>query len=391
MTGRTRVLFTIGSLGCGGSERQLLNILSRIDRVRFEPHLYLLDRSGEFLEDVPSDVTVTSFSDAPQPGGLTLPGTMFRRQIAHLTQHLRSGEFDVVYDRTFLMPPVTGPAARASGVPRISTVTADPRRDLASNLQRFVWIKKKLLGRALRNASSVVGVSDGVRRAAEKYYGLSSETTRTIYNGFDIEHIRSRAGEPCPIELPGGRDAFRIACVGRLQREKGVDILLKAMRIAIHDRGLGQLRLIVAGDGPESESLQALAADLRLEEQVMFTGFAPNPYAILSRCQLLCLPSRYEGMPNALVEGLTLGLPAIASNCPHGPQEILESEQLGELVTPESEAALAAAIERAVERIPDEAAVQARKHSVEQRFSVERCVAELEQLLTEVAGSREGL
>ena len=146
MTGRTRVLFTIGSLGCGGSERQLINILSRIDRVRFEPHLYLLDRSGEFLEDVPSDVTVTSFSDTPQPGGLTLPGTMFRRQIAHLTQHLRAGEFDVVYDRTFLMPPVTGPAAQASGVPRISTVTADPRRDLANNLQRFVWIKKKLLG-----------------------------------------------------------------------------------------------------------------------------------------------------------------------------------------------------------------------------------------------------
>ena len=169
MTGRTRVLFTIGSLGCGGSERQLLNILSRLDRDRFEPHLYLLDRSGEFLADVPGDVTVTAFSDAPGAGGLTLPGTVFRRQIAHLTRHLRAEKFDVVYDRTFLMPPVTGPAALACGVPRVSTVTADPRRDLANNLHRFVWVKKKLLGRALRNASSVVGVSDGVRQAAEKF------------------------------------------------------------------------------------------------------------------------------------------------------------------------------------------------------------------------------
>ncbi|MFP6763796.1 MAG: glycosyltransferase [Planctomycetaceae bacterium] len=388
MTSRTRVLFTIGSLGCGGSERQLLNILSRLDRTCFEPHLYLLDRSGEFLADVPSDVPVTAFSDVRQPGGSSLPGTTFRRQIAHLTQHLCAGKFDVVYERTFLMPPLTGPAAKASGIPRISTVTADPERDLANNLQRFTWIKKKLLGRALRNAAGVVGVSDGVRRAAERFYGLTPETTRTIYNGFDIEHIRCRAAEPCPLDLPGGSDAFRIAYVGRLQREKGLDILLKAMRIAIHERGLGHLRLIVAGDGPDSESLQALVKDLRLEEQVVFTGFVQNPYAIVSRCQLLCLPSRYEGMPNTLVEGLALGIPVIASNCPHGPQEILDGEQLGELVTPESEAALATAIERAVARTPDESAARARKHSVEQRFSIERCVAELEQFLTDVTGTQ---
>ena len=192
------------------------------------------------------------------------------------------------------------------------------------------------------------------------------------------------------MELPGGQNEFRIACVGRLQQEKGVDILLKAMRIAVHERGLEQLRLIVAGDGPESDSLQALAEELRIADRVMFAGFVSNPYAILSRCQLLCLPSRYEGMPNALVEGLALGLPAIASNCPHGPREILESEQLGELVTPESEVALAAAIERAVERVPDESDVLARKRSVEKRFSIERCVAELGQLLAEVSGSQVG-
>lgn len=381
MTRRIRVLFAIGSLGCGGSERQLLNILRRLDRSRFEPHLYLLDRSGEFLAEIPEDVPISAYSDDAKTGGLYVPGKVFRQQVAHLTRHLQSGGFDILYDRTFLMPPVTGPATRTTGVPRISTVTADPDRDLASNLHRFVWLKKKLIARALREAACVVGVSDGVRQSAVKFYDLDPRKTQTIFNGFDFEHIRSRAAEPCPIDFPGDDDTFRVACVGRLQKEKGVDVLLQALRIAVHDRGLRQLQLVVVGDGPDAELLRSLVTNLHLDGFVTFAGYQPNPCAILSRCHILCLPSRYEGMPNALVEALACGLPTVASNCPHGPREILDSEQLGELVTPEDEAALAMAIERAIERTVDEVSRRIRMESVETRFSISRCVEELEELL----------
>ncbi len=389
MTDRIRVLFAIGSLGCGGSERQVLNILTRLDRSRFEPHLYLLDRSGEFLADVPDDVSVKAFSDDVQAGGIYVPGKIFRQQVAHLTEHLRSSRFDVLYDRTFLMPPVTGPATKATGVPRVSTITADPERDLANNLHRFVWLKKKLLAKSYREAACVVGVSNGVRRSAETFYGLDAAKTRTIYNGFDFELIRSRAAEACPVEMPGEEDSFCIACVGRLQREKGVDVLLRALRIAVHDRGLSNLRLIVVGDGPDADSLRSLCRDLNLDQCVTFAGFQSNPYAVLSKCRLLCLPSRYEGMPNALVEALACGLPTIASNCPHGPREILEGEQLGELVTPDDPAALAAAIERAVEKPSSETDQTARFESVAGRFSIERSVAEVEETLVEIAALRE--
>jgi glycosyltransferase involved in cell wall biosynthesis len=386
MTDRIRVLFAIGSLGCGGSERQLVNILTRLDRTRFEPQLYLLDRSGEFLADVPDDVSIKAFSDDAQPGGIYVPGKIFRQQVARLTEHLRSIQFNVLYDRTFLMPPVTGPATKATGVPRVSTITADPERDLTNNLHRFVWLKKKLIGQAYREAACVVGVSDGVRRSAETFYGLDPTKTRTIYNGFDFEQIRSCAAEVCPIEMPGDDDSFRIACVGRLQREKGVDVLLRALRIAVHDRGLGNLQLVVVGDGPDADSLKSLCQKLDLDEYVTFAGFQSNPYAILSRCQLLCLPSRYEGMPNALVEALACGLPAIASNCPHGPREILEDERLGELVTPDDAAALAAAIERAVEKPTTDADRTSRVESVERRYSIEKSVAEVEEVLVEISG-----
>lgn len=385
MTDRIRVLFTIGSLGCGGSERQLLNLLERIDRSRFEPHLYLLDRTGEFLSFIPDDVSVKAFSDDVTPGGTYFPGRIFRQQVAHLTGHLRSGDFNVLYDRTFLMPPVTGPATRAAGVPRISTVTADPKRDLANNLNRFVWLKRRLITRALREADQVIGVSEGVRKSAVSFYGLPEAKTCTIYNGFDLERIRTLAAEPCSCHLGAEEGTVRIACIGRLQHEKGVDVLLKAARIAIHDRGLRQLRLIIAGDGPDSGLLRSLCSKLDLDDFVTFTGFQTNPYAILSRCQMLCLPSRYEGMPNALVEALACGLPAIASNCPHGPLEILDSEELGQLVTPDDAAALAIAIEQAAARAPDEASRQKRIASVAERFSLARSVADLQDLLLRTA------
>lgn len=388
MTDRIRVLFAIGSLGCGGSERQLLNILERIDRSRFEPHLYLLDRSGEFLSLVPDDVPVTAFSDDARTGGLYIPGRVFRQQVSHLTSHLKQSRFDVLYDRTFLMPPVTGPATRATSTPRISTITADPQRDLANNLNRFIWLKRRLITKSLRDASCVVGVSDGVRKSAVTFYGLDEEKTQTIYNGFDLDRIRRLADEACPIELRGGEGTFRIACVGRLQHEKGVDVLLNALQIAVHERGLRQLQLILAGDGPDAGMLRSLCRDLNLDEFVTFAGFQQNPYAILARCDLLCLPSRYEGMPNALVEALACGLPTIASNCPHGPQEILTSEQLGQLVTSEDEHALAQAIELAAERQTAEQDRKARIESVEARFSISRSIEDLQELLTRVAATQ---
>ena len=385
MSDRIRVLFAIGSLGCGGSERQLLNILERIDRSRFEPHLYLLDRSGEFLSLVPDDVPVTAFSDDARTSGFYIPGRVFRQQVSHLTSHLKQRHFDVLYDRTFLMPPVTGPATKATSTPRISTITADPQRDLANNLNRVIWLKRRLITKSLRDASRVVGVSDGVRKSAISFYGLDAEKTQTIYNGFDLDQIRSLADEACPIELRGDESTFRIACIGRLQREKGVDVLLAALRIAVHERGLRQLQLVLAGDGPDAGMLGSLCRESNLDEFVTFAGFQQNPYAILSRCNLLCLPSRYEGMPNALIEALACGLPAIASNCPHGPQEILTSEQFGQLVTSEDEHALAQAIELAAERPTTEVDREARIESVEARFSISRSIEDLQELLTRVA------
>ena len=113
MSRRLRVLFAIGSLAAGGSERQILNILRHIDRQHIEPHLYLLDRSGEFLRDVPTDVCIAAFSDEHPTANWYFPGRIRRQQVAHLSKVLVEQRIDVLYDRTFLMPLITTPLAQS--------------------------------------------------------------------------------------------------------------------------------------------------------------------------------------------------------------------------------------------------------------------------------------
>jgi hypothetical protein len=165
MTDRIRVLFAIGSLAGGGSERQLVNILRHIDRSKFEPHLYLVSRSGEFLSLVPDDVSITAFDDEPGSGGVYLPGRIRREQIAHFRSTLIEKKIHVVYDRTPHMTLVAGPACRQLRVPNISTVVSNPADDLRDNIGRFRWWKFRVLSSHRQFRTTGTGVPRLLRPA----------------------------------------------------------------------------------------------------------------------------------------------------------------------------------------------------------------------------------
>ncbi len=376
-----RVLFAIGSLAAGGSERQLLNILKHIDRTRIEPHLYLLDRLGEFLQDVPHDVRVTAFSDVAQASGWYFPGRVRRQQIEHLAKTLREHRIDVLYDRTFLMPLITGPASAQANVPRISTIVADPRADLRNNVHRFRWLKQRLLARAYREASCVVAVSQELAQLSAELYGLDDNRIRTIYNGFDFETIDRLASEPCP-ELD--RACFNIVSIGRLQEQKAVDQLLLALKQLEAKLLPKPLRVWVIGEGPDAARLSRMTRELGLTSTVSFVGYQANPYRWLRNAQLFVLTSRSEGMPNVLVEAMACGTPVISTNCQFGPSEILNEAQLGTLIPVDDPDALAAAIEKSCgENKPRR--TQAARESIEARFSTQACVSQLTEVILHAA------
>jgi len=108
-------------------------------------------------------------------------------------------------------------------------------------------------------------------------------------------------------------------------------------------------RLIILGEGAERPILEALVRDLGLEEDVELPGFVENPYKYMKRAAVFVLSSRWEGLPNVLIEVLALGTPVISTDCPSGPAEILENGRLGSLVPVGDANALAESILAALE------------------------------------------
>jgi len=384
MPDKIRVLFAIGSMGGGGSERQLLGILRYLDRSTFSPLLYLIYRNGEFIEDIPKDVPVFAFWERHSKPGLNYPGRIFRMQCRDLAKVIQEQEANVLYARTFSMALIAHGGVRHTGVPWVGVEAADPKLGLEENTDRFVRFKHWMLGRAYRSASRVLTVSEGVRRSMLDYYGLPPEQVTTIYNFMDLDRIDRLAAEGTP-HLDD--DRFHIVCAGRLHPQKGYRYLLEAIEELVHRRGLKRLLLHLIGQGPQESELKKLTAETGLEEHVVFEGFLQNPYTFFKACQLFCLPSLYEGMPNTLLEAMACRIPVLAADCPSGPREILRDDEHGLLVPPADSKALADAIWNATENYEDwQARVEPARQYIEDEFSPKVGIKRLQDLLLEVRG-----
>ena len=97
------------------------------------------------------------------------------------------------------------------------------------------------------------------------------------------------------------------------------------------------------------EPLTKMIKDFDLESDVSLAGFIENPAKYMARSSVFAMSSLWEGMPVALIEALSLGLPVVSTNCPNGPAEILDGGKYGELVPMNDSVALADAIMRSLD------------------------------------------
>lgn len=382
-----RVLCAIGTMSGGGSERQMLGVLKHLDRKKFSPELYLVTPTGELLLEVPTDVPVHSFQDrCTQPIG-RWPGAGFRARIRDLARLLEERKIDVIYDRTYHMTLITAGAARLRPTPRVSVIVTDLRRDLESNTERFRWIKRWLLRRAYLSADKVLAVSEGARAQATAYHNLPPEKIETFYNLFDVEHILRQAAVELPSSFSRDKDRFLVVALGRLHYAKAYDVLIEAVRRVVYEHRHPQVELWILGEGELRKPLERQIREAHLEQHVRLVGFQENPHSFLRAADLFCLSSRYEGMPNALVEAMLCGTPVIATDCQSGPREILEHGKFGRLVPVDDPEALASALEEALlhpsawKQLTPLAREQA-----ETRFSMTLGISRLAKILDEVSG-----
>ncbi len=170
----------------------------------------------------------------------------------------------------------------------------------------------------------------------------------------------------------------RIAVVGRLSQEKGADIFLEAF--AALTREGTSASAILAGDGPERAALEAQASALGIRDRVTFLGHLPSTGVVYSESEMVVLPSRSEGMPNALLEALMAGRPVVSTDVGAVPDILgIAGGDVGSMVPRGDAAALARAMRFELERQPAPGA-EAGRALVRERFSLSHRVAALRSM-----------
>ena len=337
---KTRVLFILEDLAGGGAEAVVVHLLNRLSRRRFRADLLLLRSEGDYFGRLADDV------------GLHLPARSRRHIQRHLPRHCRevfrvAKAYDVLVGGTELIPSYLAcVCGRARGKRVVSMVHVALRPYLRLlRSQSPVCGAHRLLTRAMfPRFDRIVAVSRGAAADLRRIAPVDEARLVTIPNPIDVNFIVRRGAEPLP---PWAEPLFRrraVVSAGRLSWEKGFDVLIRAHALLTR-RGLRQ-ELIVLGRGPLGADLAALARDLKVADTVHFPGFVDNPFALLARADVVCVPSRFEGFSLVVAEALCLAAPVVAADCPFGPAEILAGGAWGLLVPPGDPRALAAAIAR---------------------------------------------
>lgn len=329
-----RVLFLLPAMAGGGAERVVLHLLRRLDRASFAPSLLLLDRSGELLSDIPADVPVSECGRRGTNRGWAWMGVLARAMTEARPELIVSFLWG-----TNLAAVI---ARRRAGLK--TPLILCERLSLDGTSEGVIRTLVRRAGTFLlhRRADRVTANSAALARQVERAAGLAPGRVVAIPNPVDLDGLSTRAADPgaIPQEAASWPRPW-IVGVGRLHRQKGFDLLIRAFAAS---GAAGTLVLI--GDGTERDALRAIAGRAGVARRVAFTGFLSNPHALLGRADVFVLSSRYEGFPNALVEAMALGRPCVATRCPTGPEEIVDDGRSGLLVPVDDEGAIGRAILR---------------------------------------------
>lgn len=234
------------------------------------------------------------------------------------------------------------------------------------SLAEHLLVPRQALVEEVRGASdSPAAVSDTLLSADEL---VRYDRLRVVWNGIDVARyspVRWRALRRSLLALD--LDQQLVICIGRMTPQKGHALLLDA--VARARREAPHLTLVMAGDGPLRETLQAHARHLGLGEAVRFLGNYPHVPQLLSCADIQVQPSSFEGLPLAVLEGMASALPVVVTNS-IGSNETVISGESGLVVPPDDPASLAQALLRLVrdQRAATQLGVRARRR-VEREFT----------------------
>ena len=234
-----------------------------------------------------------------------------------------------------------------------------------------------------RYSDQIVVASEGIKEECITEYRAKRNKVVTINNSINARSVMISSLEP--IDAARYPDHFIISTAGRLSAEKNMAVLLKAFALLRRDL---RAKLWIVGEGPERPHLESLAAGLNIVDDIVFWGFQENPYRFIKKSDIFVHTSLFEGFGNIILEAMACGVPVIATDCPFGPREIINSGENGVLVPVSDEGALAKALKMVLENKEAGKRLVENAHKRVLEFTPERMVSRYEDVFLRSAHSK---
>lgn len=375
------IIHIVHSFGIGGLENGIVNLANRMDPSRFKISIVSLTGSMDSKDRITRQ-NVNCVVIQKNQGGSAHEGNgndwflSFR-----LAKFFKREKADIIHTHgwgTFLEGVLAGKLARIPVL--IHGEHGTDRLDLT---------RRRIAYRVgARGVETILAVCENMRDRFIRKYHIPAQKMQTIRNGVDTEYFKQdktlRNGTRQKLGYKD--DDVVIGTIGRLCYEKNYETLLQAIALIIDK--YASIQLVMVGDGPYRASLTQLAVDLGIASRVHFLGTRYDRLDLLNAMDVFALTSVSEGLPNTLLEAMSVGLPVITTSV-GGIPEVVTTQQDGFLVQPQDSEGFAESLEKLLQssKLRDQlgAAAQAR---MKVKFSLNNMILEYENMYLTKANNR---
>lgn len=319
-----KIVMVLPDLDAGGAQRTFANLASQFLDLGVDIHLIVLKGSGPAADWIKDGVRLTNLHAGRTRNAVPSLAKVLRKESPALIFSTMIDANIVTWIASWFMRPRPKLVLRETNSQRA-------RADLG-------MMQRVLIGYAYRSADLVVSLSKGVASELIVDCRLPAGKVITIGNPVDVK--RWQTGD----RRDGKTQHPRIVAAGRLTRQKNFPLLLNAIA-----KMQTSADLVILGEGADLSDLQALARRLGISERVEFAGLVKDPLPWFSSADIFALSSEWEGFGHVIVEAMSAGLPVVATDCPHGPRDIIANGENGLLVPNNDPQELALALDRLVD------------------------------------------
>lgn len=334
-----KIIFVIYTLGYGGAERSLINLLNELPQDRYQTDVLLFHRCGDFLQQVPKWVHVL---DTPEgikqlygpikQAGTYLPVKVAATVYARLKRRSKKAQAAWRWKNVYRKMIDALPGKYDVAIAYVGSEVMYFVHDCVQAERKLVWIHNdyRTAGYSrsddepyLQNMDGIISVSTGCVDTLKQEFPNMQEKMHYVENITSSASVRAMSDMYIPSEYQKGQNI--ILSIGRLMPQKGFDIAIQAAAL-LKKRGV-PFQWYVAGEGYLRNELEKQIEKLGVQDCFMLLGTRNNPYPYIRHCTLLVQSSRYEGKSVVLDETKILCKPIVATGYPTAGDQINDGKE----------------------------------------------------------------